>query len=181
PWVLRETSSAVHVLIMLAHEILQLALPATPRTILNIGVIQGGVSVNTRAPEAWMDVELRSEATRPLEHLEVEIRRLIYSYRGWYKSAKIDVVTMGNRPAGEIPPHHPLVQKAVQCLSSLGIEVTLEQASTDANAPLSLGYPAICVGLARGGRAHTEEEFIEVESVSLGLQQVLCLIQKVWD
>jgi tripeptide aminopeptidase len=181
PWVLRETSSAVHILIMLAHEILQLSLPATPRTVLNIGVIQGGVSVNTRAPEAWMDVELRSEATLPLEHLEAEIRRLIHSYRGWHKTAKIDLLAMGSRPAGEIPPHHPLVQKAVQCLSSLGIEVTLEQASTDANAPLSQGYPAICLGLARGGRAHTEDEFIEVESVSLGLQQVLCLIQKVWD
>jgi acetylornithine deacetylase/succinyl-diaminopimelate desuccinylase-like protein len=181
PWVQREATSAIHLLISLAHEILQLRLPATPRTILNIGVIQGGVSVNTRAPEAWMDIELRSEAAKPLEHLEAEIQRLIHSYRGWNKTTEIDFIPMGNRPAGEIPPAHPLVQKSIHCLSSLGIEATLEQASTDANAPLSQGYPAICLGLARGGRAHTEEEFIEVESVSLGLQQVLCLIQKVWD
>lgn len=181
PWAAREIPSAIHTLIAIAHELLHVPLPASPRTVINIGVIQGGVSVNTRAPEAWMDMELRCEEETPLEHLEVEIQRVLRQYRGWGRGISVDLLHMGNRPAGSIPPSHPLVQKARLCLARFGIDATLEQASTDASAPLSQGYPAVCIGLARGGRAHTAEEFIETESVALGLRQVVCLIQNMWD
>ncbi|WP_299024367.1 M20/M25/M40 family metallo-hydrolase [uncultured Thermanaerothrix sp.] len=181
PWAVPETPSAIHTLIAVAHEILRLPLPASSRTVLNIGVIQGGVSVNTRAPEAWMDVELRSEEEDSLAAFEEEMQRLLRQYKGWGRGISIELMRMGHRPAGAILSSHPLVQKARQCLARLGVNAALEQASTDANVPLSQGYAAICIGLARGGHAHTPNEYIETESVAIGLQQVVCLLQSLWN
>ena len=47
--------------------------------------------------------------------------------------------------------------------------VTVAPGSTDANIPLSLGIPAVCMGTVRGGRAHTRDEWIETASLRDGL------------
>jgi acetylornithine deacetylase/succinyl-diaminopimelate desuccinylase-like protein len=87
---------------------------------------------------------------------------------------------IGNRPAGEIPQEHPLVQAAQLCLLAQEVQPILEIGSTDANVPLSLGYPAVCLGLTRGSNAHTSEEFILTAPLQKGINQVLCLIERIW-
>ena len=51
-----------------------------------------------------------------------------------------------------------------------GSAPTTRSASTDCNIPLSLGIPAICVGVYRGGDAHKREEWIEKASLIDGLE-----------
>jgi tripeptide aminopeptidase len=49
-------------------------------------------------------------------------------------------------------------------------------ASTDANWPLSLNIPAVCLGITRGGLAHTVKEFIDIAPMQSGLKQLFLTI-----
>ena len=57
----------------------------------------------------------------------------------------------------------------------------LEIGSTDANIPLSRGIPAVCLGLTRGGAPHTPAEYLEIPPIRFGLQQVLMVIERIWQ
>ena len=88
---------------------------------------------------------------------------------------------IGKRSAGSIPARHPLVQLACGVLKELGMDTRLDIASTDANMPLSRGYPAICVGITNGNSAHTKDEYILTGQVGKGLKQLYLLVTRAWD
>jgi acetylornithine deacetylase/succinyl-diaminopimelate desuccinylase-like protein len=56
--------------------------------------------------------------------------------------------------------------------AELGLPDRLEDGSTDANAALAAGIPALCLGCANGGDMHTPYEWIERESIALGVAQL---------
>jgi di/tripeptidase len=57
-----------------------------------------------------------------------------------------------------------LVRLADAAISAHGFEVRFDASSTDANIPMSLGIHAIRIGSGgSGGRAHSLEEWIDVE------------------
>ena len=58
-------------------------------------------------------------------------------------------------------------------------KVGRHSSSTDCNIPLSLGIPAICVGVYRGGGAHTREEWIEKASLKVGLEAGIRMIGRI--
>jgi di/tripeptidase len=82
---------------------------------------------------------------------------------------------------GELPATHPLILLAMNSLEMIGVPPSLNIGSTDANIPLSLGLPAVCIGLTAGGGAHTKNEFILVEPVRLGLMQLFRLVAGVFQ
>ena len=86
---------------------------------------------------------------------------------------------IGRRPVGSIPVDHPLVSLAVRCIEAQGLQPKIGIGSTDANVPLSLGIPAVCVGLTFGSGAHTTGETIQTRSLASGLRQLLALVQGV--
>ncbi len=82
---------------------------------------------------------------------------------------------LGDRPAGDLPADAPIVRTCLDTLRALGIAPTLDASSTDANVPIGLGIPAVCIGIAEGGNAHRLEEYIRTSTISTGLQQLLLL------
>ena len=54
----------------------------------------------------------------------------------------------------------------------LALPDELVAASTDANAALAAGIPALCLGCSQGGEMHTPEEYIEISSLSAGREQL---------
>ena len=50
-----------------------------------------------------------------------------------------------------------------------GVQITTGSSSTDCNIPLSLGVPALCIGVYSGGGTHTREEWVEKVSLPIGL------------
>lgn len=169
--------SAIHELAGLITHLAQLKLPEKPRTTLNVGVIQGGTSVNTIAPEASLELDLRSEDPQALETLIGQVQTLIEQAN---RPEQIQFTTevIGSRPAGEIPPDHPLVILAIDCLEALEIQPELSIGSTDANVPLSQDLLAVCIGLTTGGGAHTIEEYIDLPPLEKGLAQLVMLIKR---
>jgi len=169
------TPSAVHELVILAARLAALKLPHQPRTSLNIGVIQGGTSINTIAAKAWLELDLRSEAPHSLSNLSRKVNQLVAEAQK--TGLTLSLERIGWRPAGEISNHHPLVELALHTLEDLGISPHVDIASTEANLPLSLGYPSITIGLTIGDRAHSAQEYILTEPLEKGLVQIIDLIR----
>jgi tripeptide aminopeptidase len=170
--------SAVHELAKLVVELASLSLPTHPRTTMNVGRIAGGTSVNVIAPEATLELDLRSEGQEALTALVAAVERLIQKANRAGVSVEAQVI--GQRPAGEISVSHPLVLLARDCLEELGLDAGLISGSTDANIPLSKGYPAVVLGITTGGSAHTVHEYINVKPIAQGMEQLVKFVSRVW-
>jgi tripeptide aminopeptidase len=171
--------SAIHELSALVTAIAAIDPPTHPQTTLNVGRIAGGTSINTIAAEAWMELDLRSEDTGALANLISQVRELVENCRN--RGVTVEMLSIGQRPSGEISPEHPIIKLAQTCLLEQGLEAQLTIGSTDANIPLSKGYPALVLGFTHGGRAHTVQEFIETGPIELGLEHIVQFVTRLWD
>jgi len=167
--------SAIHGLSKIIAAIADIQVPQGPKTTFNVGTIEGGTSVNTIAAEASALLDIRSADARTLDQLARQIRTVIEQQTGVGLQTEIEVV--GERPAGERSLDDPLVLLAGEALRWVGIEPRYGISSTDANIPISLNIPAVCVGVTQGENAHTLQEFLLVSPLGRGLAQVarLCL------
>ena len=143
------------------------------KTTFNVGVIEGGTSVNTIAQNASFLYEYRSDSYKCLEKMQAFFEETVEKAKQ-DKEVKITVEVIGIRPCGaEVDEtiFNEMVENAQTiCEKYSGIPCALKSGSTDANIPMSLGIPAICVGSYMGGGAHTREEFLEIASVPVGLK-----------
>jgi acetylornithine deacetylase/succinyl-diaminopimelate desuccinylase-like protein len=177
-WIHDDRLSALHTLILIASDLIDLTLPATPKTILNIGRMQGGLSINSIASYAEFEIEMRSESKDLLGDFAGLIQRKIEEYST--NEVQVQIEAAGERPAGSLPANHPLVTSAIFALKGAGFHnPVLECGSTDANLPLSDNLPAICVGITSGGDAHTTDEYIEIEPIRTGIVALLNLIEMI--
>jgi tripeptide aminopeptidase len=176
-WIHAGRPSAIHVLVQLAHRLLAEPLPAAPRTSLNLGHIQGGSTINTIAQQAVMEIDIRSESEQVANQLAQRIQSLADETHRELIGCQVREI--GRRPGGALPASHPLVEAALASLQEAGIaQPSLAIGSTDASAPLSRGYPAICIGLTRGGEAHSQREYIEIAPMAVGYRALTSLITR---
>jgi acetylornithine deacetylase/succinyl-diaminopimelate desuccinylase-like protein len=169
-WVDYGSPSAIHILTDLAQQILSIRLAYRKRSTINIGRISGGVSINTIAPYAEMELDVRSESGRVLGVLSRKVEDIVRFSERPEVTLKCELI--GSRKFGEIAPDHPLVELGIEALKRQGIDAHLLIGSTDANVPLNLGIPAITIGLTSGGAAHTKEEFMYTQYLEKGLAQL---------
>ncbi len=169
------TPSAIHGLGRIIVALAEMQVPREPKTTFNVGVIEGGTSVNTIAPSASALLDLRSTDTTTLNRLTEQAREIVMRAAGPGLSVTIEV--LGERPAGRRSEADPLVQLAARALDWLDITPSFVASSTDANIPISLNIPAVCVGVTRGDKAHTLDEYIQVPPIGKGLAQItrLCV------
>jgi len=170
--------SALHELSALVTQLTAIPLPEEPRTTMNVGRMGGGTSINAIAADAWLELDLRSESPQVLTGLAQRVERLVETVNR--PDVRFEAQVIGQRPAGELPVGHPLVQLATECLREQGIEPKMMIGSTDANVPLSQGLPAIVLGITNGTGAHTPAEFIYTEPVERGMQQLVNFVSRVW-
>lgn len=170
--------SAIHELAKLVVQLTSLVLPASSRTTMNVGKISGGTSVNVIASEASLELDLRSEGQPSLTELIEVVEHLIHSASR--PGVRMEAEVIGQRPAGQISQLHALVKLAEECLREQGMSPIHTSGSTDANIPLSKGYPAIVLGVSTGGSAHTVQEFIHTEPIAQGMEQLARFVERVW-
>ncbi len=173
-WLHHGRPSATQAIMQLGHQISSLELPVSPRTTCNIGMIDGGHAINAIATEASLWLDMRSVDTRALADLVQGVGRLVQQNRR--DGLQFEVETVGERPAGSIADDHELARGALGALTEIGINGSLETASTDGNVPLSQGCPAVTIGITRGGNAHRLDEYIEVAPIRFGLKQLITLV-----
>jgi acetylornithine deacetylase/succinyl-diaminopimelate desuccinylase-like protein len=134
---------------------------------VNIGVLSGGEAVNAIARHATAVVEVRSLDETRLEEAHEQLHGLRAP-----DGLELAVATVDRRPAGRLDRDHPLLAAVRAVRAELGLPDELRDGSTDANAALAAGIPAVAIGCARGADMHTPEERIEQDSIALGVAQL---------
>ena len=152
------------------------------RTTYNVGIISGGTSVNTIAQSAKMLCEYRSEDKDCLAYMEQKFAEI-------FKNANTDEVKVlvnkvGDRPCSDIAPEKvqalvDLLRPEIQAVT--GGAVNLKSSSTDCNIPLSMGIPALCIGVYRGAGSHTREEWVSKDSLVPGLEVAIRAAYKLME
>lgn len=166
--------SAIHELGLIIADISKLSVPDDPKTTFNVGLIDGGVSVNTIAPRASAVIDMRSIDPASLKRVSVEIERIVMRRKS--EQIRIVIELLGERPAGWVDSSARIVRTAANILRDLGFEPMLNASSTDANIPISRGIPAICIGLTRGSGAHRIDESIDIAPIEYGIAQLALLV-----
>ena len=159
-----------HALGSAMHHFVQLADTYTktgPRTSYNVGVIEGGTSVNSVPFSSSMLIDIRSIAPYRLDEMEALLNKAVQqaleeqnAIRRRGEALTVSVEKIGNRPSGELDPSLPLIQRAMAATEHFGAVPELTRGSTDSNIPISMGIPAITIGRGgRGGNAHSLDEW----------------------
>lgn len=184
-WAAFGAPNAIHAAAGATARLAAIPLSANPRTTLTVGRIGGGISVNAIPDHAWIEIDVRSENPRLLDHMEDGVRRAIgvaveeeNARRARHTPALTASITaIGDRPGGETPADHPLVAAAHAITRLSGRDPELAIASTDANVPIGLGIPAIAIGGGgRGGDAHCTTEWFENVDGTRGVGRALAIV-----
>ena len=138
-----------------------------PRTSYNVGVVEGGTSINSVPFSSSMLIDIRSVEPYRLDEMEQLLNQAVHQglneqneIRRTGEALTVKVEKIGNRPSGELDPSLPLIQRAMAATSYFGAEPELTRGSTDSNIPISLGIPAITIGRGgSGGNAHSLDEW----------------------
>jgi tripeptide aminopeptidase len=159
--------------------------PDIPRTVVNVGTMEGGTAINAIPERAAARFDLRSTDPEQLIRLEVELHRAVEDaviVANQHPGAegngvRFAIEKLGDRPAGRLPADSELMTLLEAVDRHLGIRTELRLASTDANIPLSLGVPALSIGGGgEGGGIHTYGEWYDGRGRDLGLKRILLLL-----
>lgn len=176
--------SAIHALGRAIGKISEVRTPKSPKTTFTVGTITGGISTNSIAGEAAMQLDMRSSDMGALKKLEDEIMAHIKQAaaeenKRWDASSiSVDIKLIGDRPAGTVAFDSPVLQAAVLAIQAVGFSnIGFTEGSNDANLAVSLGIPA--ARLASGGRSggtHSFNEWYQPQLAYVGPQSTFLTV-----
>lgn len=156
----------IHALGRAVAAMVALPLPREPVTTLTVARWGGGTSVNAIAQEAWAEVDCRSQSDDHLERTEAALRDAVAAAtaaenaRAARGEVDSQVERIGLRPAGSTDQGGELVRAARVATEAVGAEPILSLSSTDANAAMAAGIPAVTLGGGgEAGGVHTTAEW----------------------
>ncbi|MCD8221189.1 MAG: M20/M25/M40 family metallo-hydrolase [Clostridiales bacterium] len=164
--------NAIANLAAIIGRIYAIQVPNGGKTTYNVGVIEGGTSVNTIAQKASMLCEYRSDCETDMAYMEERFREIFEEQRS--DDVEVLVETVGLRPCEHLDEaqraeRDRMVAETQELLTGItGKETKTGSGSTDCNIPLSVGIPSVCYGCYIGDGAHTREEYIEKDSLKMG-------------
>jgi acetylornithine deacetylase/succinyl-diaminopimelate desuccinylase-like protein len=175
--------SAIHGMGRAIAKIADIETPKAPKTTFTVGIVSGGTSVNTIAPDAHMTVDIRSDAMAPLLDTESKIlaaidQAVVEENKRWGVSTlSVTSKLIGDRPGGRTAPDSVIVEAATRSNTAFGTKTLLIGGSTDANVPMSLGIPAIIIGGGgKSGGYHALSEWIDMSDAWKGAQNSLITV-----
>ncbi|WP_273510586.1 M20 family metallopeptidase [Phreatobacter oligotrophus] len=153
----------------LAHKIVQIhALTDLERGItLNVGLVSGGQSVNTTAPHAEGQIDLRYIDPADRASTLAAIQRIIDTPTVKGTTAKLEI--KGEfLPVVQTPEAKAIFtayQAAARDAGLTSLDGEFSGGCADSGFTASVGTPTICGVGPVGGNAHTVEEYLEIDSI----------------
>jgi len=152
----------------LAHKIIKLHALTDPEKGIhaNVGVIGGGTSSNTIAPHAYAYIDVRMETQQQAEELDFRIREICS--RADIPGTSLELKGGITRPPMIKTEASERLLKVVQEEAlKLGEAVTDKKvgSGSDGNLTAALGVATIDALGPRGGKAHSKEEYLVIESL----------------
>ena len=173
----RNAIAALSSMISLLYSV-KVPVEGNSKTTYNVGTISGGTSVNTIAQDACMMYEYRSDNKNCLAKMQKMFEQAVETFR--CTGIEVDVEKVGDRPCSGAIDETAFaalknrISRAIK--ETLSMDSREASSSTDANMPLSLGIPAVCISGCRGAGCHTREEKLEKASLLPGCRLLLDVI-----
>ncbi|MEO8715924.1 MAG: M20 family metallopeptidase [Acetobacteraceae bacterium] len=133
---------------------------------LNVGLVRGGQSVNTVAPLAEGEIDLRY--IRPDDRDEAMARIEAIIARGFVPGTKAELSIKGGfLPMTQTPSAKRLFDLYVEAARASGFATDGEFTGgcADSGFTAGVGTPTICAVGPVGGKAHTPDEFLRLDSL----------------
>jgi len=172
-WWDRGRPSAVHGLVSLLDGIIASAPAELP---VNVGLADGGSGVNAIAARASATVEWRATDQAALDRQEAALANLEAA-----PGLRLSVERLDRRPAGAMPLDHPLIAAVLRARRSIGLPPATGDGSTDANAALAVGIPAVALGCCEGENMHAPTERIRADTIASGAEQLRAVLAEVLE
>ncbi|MBR5231170.1 MAG: M20/M25/M40 family metallo-hydrolase [Clostridia bacterium] len=173
-------------IVQMAHLIGKLyekQVPTKAKTTYNVGVIEGGTTVNSICGECSMLYEYRSEDRECLAEMEAFFNETVEAERR--EGVNIDVEILGIRPCnGDVDAEklNDLTRRMQKIMHAYtGNEITACAGSTDANTALALGIPSVTIGAMDGALGHTRGEWVRLSSILPGQKIALAVLLHYFD
>ena len=152
----------------LAHKIVALhSLTDLARgTTVNVGLISGGQTVNTVAPAAEGAIDLRYVTPADRAAAMASIERIFATSTVPGTSATLAIYGEF-LPVVESPDGRRMYEHYAACARDVGLEVAAEFTGgcADSGFSAAVGAPTLCATGPVGGKAHTPEEYLEVDTM----------------
>jgi len=152
----------------LAHKIIALhaITDLTRGTTVNVGLVSGGQTVNTVAPWAKCEIDLRYVAPGDRADAMGKIARIVETANVPGTSATLAIAGEFN-PLVQSPENKRLFEHYQACAGDLAITVDGEFSGgcADSGFTAAVGTPTICAVGPIGSDAHTPHEYLEVNSL----------------
>jgi tripeptide aminopeptidase len=174
-WWDRGRASAVHELVRLLTGMIA-SVPA-PLSV-NVGLVDGGTGVNAIAARASATVEWRATDQAALDRQEAALAELTTEVS---PGLRLEAERLDRRPAGSVPLTHPLVAAVLRARRAVGLPDATGDGSTDANAALAAGIPAVALGCCVGEDMHAPTERIRADSIAGGASQLRAVLAEILD
>lgn len=143
----------------------------------NTGTIQGGEGINSISASARGTFEFRSVSPDLLKRMDAVVSDLV-AETNTIKDIGIKLTLTGERPAAVAVDRdrlEPIVRAALKPVCDSPVAVPR---STNINVPLAAGWPSVCMGLCRGARYHSKEEYVETDSIPKGWEVLTGLVRE---
>ena len=133
---------------------------------VNVGLIEGGQSVNTVAPHATAQIDLRYIAPAQRDYAVGAIREIAETCSVEHTSGTLEIMSEFN-PLNQTPESAALFEHYVSAARDVGLNVGGEFTGgcADSGFTAAVGTPTICATGPVGGNAHSPEEYLEVDSI----------------
>ncbi len=152
----------------MAHKIVAMhELTDQPRGItVNVGLVKGGQSVNTTAPSAEGQIDLRYVKPEQRSAMLAALQKIIDTPTVPGTTARLEI-------KGEFLPvtQTPQAEELFSCYQAAAADAGLKVAGeftggcADSGFTAAVGCPTLCGVGPDGGSAHTPEDYLEVDSV----------------
>ncbi len=149
-------------------------------TTVNVGLISGGQTVNTVAPWAKGEIDLRYVTPADREVAMARISEIIATSFVAGTSATLEIAGEF-LPLVESPDGKRLFDLYTACAGQLGLKVGAEFTGgcADSGFAANVGAPTLCATGPVGGLAHTPEEYLEVETIVPRAQTLALAVMRV--
>ncbi|MEL6717349.1 MAG: M20/M25/M40 family metallo-hydrolase [Bacteroidota bacterium] len=137
------------------------------KTSYNVGIIEGGTSINSVPFSSTMQIDMRSISPARLDSMDVILKTAVQKALDHQNKIKrigkdltVKIEKIGDRPSGEHSEDLPIIQRAMAAVAFLGKRPQLTRGSTNSNIPISMRVPAVTIGRGGVGRnAHSLDEW----------------------
>lgn len=127
--------------------------------------------------------EYRSSSEHCLQVMQQAVKDTVERFRANGKTVNLEV--LGIRPGcgdGDKTALRAWTERNIGLIRQYYTgEMDLGPYSTDANIPLSRNVLANTIGTIRGGGAHTREEWVDLNSLPIGMGVVLSILSQYFD